>query len=55
VATALERVRPAGVTLRVEYHDDNWVLGQGTLTAGDSEDPNLMLMGGTILWPSKTN
>ena len=55
VAAALERVRPAGVTLRVEYHDDNWVLGQGTLSAGGIEDPNLMLMGGTMLWPSKTS
>src|SRR5260370_39470607 len=55
VAAALERVRPAGVTLRVEYHDDNWVLGLGTLSAGGIEDPNLMLMGGTMLWPSKTS
>jgi hypothetical protein len=55
VGRALERLRPAGVTLRVEYHEDNWVLGQGTVTDGAAEDPNLVLKGGTMLWPSKTN
>ncbi len=49
-ADALERHRPAGVTLRVEYVDDRWVLGEGELAAGACPDPILSLRGGTVLW-----
>lgn len=55
VAAALERFRPAGVTVRVEYPDDSWVLGEGVMPAGDSLNPNLLLMDGTRLWPTGTN
>ena len=55
VAAALERFRPAGVTICVAYHEDNWVLGQGTVLAQDSQNPNLLLMDGTNLWPTTSN
>lgn len=53
VRAALERVRPAGVEVRVEYLDDRWTLGEGTVTAPDTpmdDNPNNLLRGGTILW-----
>lgn len=53
VRAALERVRPAGVEVRVEYLDDRWTLGQGTVTAPDTpldDNPNDLLQGGTLLW-----
>jgi hypothetical protein len=52
VEAALERFRPAGVTIRVEYRNDNWVLGQSPVLDQAAADPNLMLMGGTRLSPS---
>jgi hypothetical protein len=55
VAAALERFRPAGVTIRVDYPDDSWVLGESVMPAGDSPNPNLLLMNGTRLWPAGTN
>ena len=50
VAQGLNRFRPAGVDLKVEYVDDRWVLGQGTLTLGAAEDPIARLRSGTVLW-----
>jgi len=52
VAAALERFRPAGVQVRVEYLDDRWVLGHGFLLEAAAEDPNLRLRGETVLWPT---
>jgi hypothetical protein len=50
VARALERHRPVGVELRVEYIDDRWTLGQGTLTSGVDDDPIESLRAGMVLW-----
>ncbi|HET9933949.1 MAG TPA: hypothetical protein VFQ35_24765 [Polyangiaceae bacterium] len=53
VRVALERVRPVGVEVRVEYQDDRWILGEAAVSA-DRTDPILALMGGTALWPPPT-
>jgi hypothetical protein len=50
VARALERFRPLGVELRVEFIDDRWVLGGGTLTSGVDDDAIESLRAGTVLW-----
>ncbi|MCC6774837.1 MAG: hypothetical protein IT360_26925, partial [Gemmatimonadaceae bacterium] len=53
VSAALERVRPSGVSVRVEYLDDRWTLGDGTVTDVASrlnDNPNDLLQGGTTLW-----
>ena len=50
VARALERYRPLGVELRVEFIDDRWLLGGGTLTSGIDDDPIESLRAGTVLW-----
>jgi DNA-binding transcriptional ArsR family regulator len=49
VRRALERHRPAGIYVRVEYLEDRWILGGGALTTGS--DPLLDLRGGTTVWP----
>jgi hypothetical protein len=49
VRRALERHRPAGIDVRVEYLEDRWILGGGALTVG--ADPLLDLRGGTTVWP----
>ncbi|HEX7333971.1 MAG TPA: hypothetical protein VF290_20875 [Pyrinomonadaceae bacterium] len=50
VAQALRRFQPAGVEVRVEFVDDRWVLGGGTLASGDLTDPIVELRSGTLLW-----
>jgi hypothetical protein len=52
IASALERVRPAGVEVRVEFSDDRWTLGQGSVTDEQplDDNPNNLLRGGTALW-----
>ena len=50
VARALDRFRPAGVALSVEFIDDRWVLGQGQLPAAASADPITALRAATALW-----
>ena len=50
VRRALERHRPAGVDVRVEYVDDRWILSESDVTAGTSADPILSLRGGSVLW-----
>jgi hypothetical protein len=52
VRGALERHRPAGIDVRVEYVDDRWILGSSDVTAGSSADPILSLRGGSVLWTS---
>ncbi|HEU0077746.1 MAG TPA: hypothetical protein VFQ76_08880, partial [Longimicrobiaceae bacterium] len=49
VRRALERHRPAGIDVRVEYLEDRWILGGGALATG--ADPLLDLRGGTVVWP----
>lgn len=50
VRRALERHRPAGVDIRVEYVDDRWILGDSDVTSAASADPILSLRGGSVLW-----
>ena len=50
VARAVERFRPLGVALAVEYIEDRWTLGSGMLTSGDGDDPIEALRAGTRLW-----
>ena len=50
VAQSLKRFQPAGVEVRVEFIDDRWVLGAGTLIAAESADPIVQLRSGTLLW-----
>jgi hypothetical protein len=52
IVSALERVRPAGVEIRVEFSDDRWTLGQGSVTDEQplDDNPNNLLRGGTALW-----
>jgi hypothetical protein len=50
VAQSLQRFRPAGIDLRVDFADDRWVLGQGALIGADIEDPIKRLQAGTVLW-----
>ncbi len=52
VRRSLERHRPAGVDVRVEYVDDRWILGSSDVTAGNSADPILSLRSGSVLWTS---
>src|SRR6266850_405323 len=52
VAQAVKRFQPAGVEVRVEFEDDRWVMGGGTLHAGDLIDPIVQLRSGTMLWPA---
>lgn len=52
VRESLERFRPAGVEVRVDYADDRWTLGRGFAVEGGAEDPNLIVRGGTVLWSS---
>jgi hypothetical protein len=56
VAAALERFRPAGVQIRVEYIDDSWTLDEGSITDPSGLiDPNLILRGGTVLSPAPSD
>jgi len=50
VRLAIERFRPVGVEVRVEYIDDRWLLGDGFLSSLKNPDPNMELRGGTVLW-----
>ena len=50
VATALERFRPAGIELKVEFIDDRWVLGQGLLPSAEHADAIAQLRAATELW-----
>jgi hypothetical protein len=49
LAIAVERFRPVGIELRVEFIDDRWVLGQGQLTSGDGDLID-QLRSATALW-----
>lgn len=50
LALAVDRFKPAGVAVQVDFIDDRWTLGQGSLSAADARDPVAVLRGGTVLW-----
>lgn len=52
VRAAVERVRPVGIDVRVEYLDERWSLGEGRLPDADIDDPLVRITGGTLLWPT---
>ena len=52
VATALERFRPAGVEVRVEYLSDTWTLGEGLLPKAAIQSPIDILRGSSTLAPT---
>ncbi len=54
VSRALDRFRPAGVELKVEFIDDRWVLGQGVLPGAAAFDPITALRAATALWQPPT-
>jgi hypothetical protein len=47
IRLALDRLRPAGVYLGVDYADDLWTLGQGVLRDIDSTEPEGLIIHGT--------
>jgi hypothetical protein len=49
VVQALDRFRPAGVQLEVEYLDPRWVMGRGVAHDEDSDEPTGP-GSGTVLW-----
>ncbi|HEU4727158.1 MAG TPA: hypothetical protein VFT22_04700 [Kofleriaceae bacterium] len=51
VRAAVERVRPVGIEVRVEYLEEQWTLGDGRLPDAQIDDPLIRIMGGTVLWP----
>jgi hypothetical protein len=50
VAAAVERFRPVGVELVIEFVDDRWVLGGSVLHAGDPGNLIEQLQSGMVLW-----
>ncbi len=50
VALAVERFRPVGIELKVEFIDDRWVLGEGVLTTGEGADAIEKLRSAMVLW-----
>lgn len=54
VSKALERFRPAGIELKVEFIDDRWVLGQGLLSSAEGNDAISLLRAATELWSAPT-
>ncbi len=52
LVAALERFRPAGVQIRVDYYDGRWLTDEGVLADDGPMDPDLILLGGTVLWPA---
>lgn len=52
VALAVERVRPVGVDLLVEFIDDRWVLGEAVLSSAAGDDLIDRVRSGTSLWAS---
>jgi hypothetical protein len=50
IRVALDRVRPAGVYLAVDYADDRWTLGDGVLRDADSVEADGLISHGTSLW-----
>ena len=57
VAQALQRFKPAGIEVTVDFVDDRWKLGEGTLASEVADDPIAELRAGTRLWspPAEAN
>jgi hypothetical protein len=50
IRVALDRFRPAGIYLAVDYADDRWTLGDGVLRDADSVEADGLISHGTSLW-----
>jgi hypothetical protein len=50
VAQSMQRFRPVGIDLKVEFYDERWVLGEGILIEEAAADPIGRLRAGTVLW-----
>jgi hypothetical protein len=50
VALGIERFRPVGVELKIEFIDDRWTLGSGVLTAGVGAGIIEQLRSAMVLW-----
>ena len=52
VGRALQRFRPAGIKVEVDFVEDQWVLGKAALPADDDDPSNALsrVMSGTLLW-----
>jgi hypothetical protein len=50
VAQALQRFKPAGVEITVEFVENRWILGTGLLLGEEAKDPIAELRAGTVLW-----
>jgi hypothetical protein len=50
VAQSLQRFKPAGVEVTVEFVEDRWELGKGVLLSEAAKDPIAELRAGTVLW-----
>ncbi|HVP42882.1 MAG TPA: hypothetical protein VMS96_05590 [Terriglobales bacterium] len=55
VAQTLQRFKPAGVEVTVEFVENRWELGKGVLLSGEAEDPIAELRAGTTLWSAPTS
>jgi hypothetical protein len=55
VARALQRFKPAGVEVTVEFVENRWELGKGVLFSGEAEGPIAELRAGTTLWSAPTS
>jgi len=51
---AIERFRPVGIEVKVEFIDDRWVLGEGVLTTGEGTDAIEKLRSAMVLWEAPT-
>jgi hypothetical protein len=55
VAQSLQRFKPAGVEVSVEFVENRWELGKGVLLSGETTDPIAELRAGTTLWSAPTS
>jgi hypothetical protein len=53
VRYAVQRFRPAGVDVRVDFVEDRWVLGSAALPVTEAwrVDPITRIQSSTLLWP----
>jgi len=50
VTQALQRFKPAGIEVTVDFVEDRWKLGAGTLLSETADNPIAELRAGTRLW-----
>jgi hypothetical protein len=55
VAQALQRFKPAGIEVTVDFVEDRWKLGEGALLSETADDPIAELRAGTRLWSAPAN